>query len=188
LPRKVRRGRALDGPAELRVGHGRQLPRQLFGDLPRDGDRASDPALGWALDGRDRPHAEAELLRDHAALLQPRADLVGEERQLVGPHARRHPQEERAILERQGKRTLGDPVSHGVPPQCGRDRLSRTGEAIFAGPVEDLPERLGRRQRDSKTARHRTGQGYQESRRRSGLANRRMFSLFSRWKRIALGG
>jgi hypothetical protein len=70
LPREVGACSALEDRAEIGIGDPGKDARQLFGNLARRRDGASDPSLGWPLVGRHGTDAEAELSDGDAALFQ----------------------------------------------------------------------------------------------------------------------
>lgn len=122
------------------------LRRQSLERPSREGHRSEHTPLGWAIDRGQRRHAEAQLADGDAALAQPLADGVRQQRQLVSPHAARHAQKENPVVKRNRVRSLGDARSDGVAPQLGRKRRVGTREPALSGAVEDGLERLGRRQ------------------------------------------
>lgn len=118
---------------------------EILRQARRRRDRAGDAGFGALL--RERRLADAETQARHldAAFAQARADVVGEHRELVGPHARGDPQQQRAVLQGEGLRAIGDARADGVTPHAGVERRAgaRVGEPGLARAIEDGLERLG---------------------------------------------
>jgi hypothetical protein len=74
---------------------------------------------------------------------QPRDELGSEHLELVRPDARGDLHEEDAALERDRVGAVRDARADDDLPFAHRDRRSALGEAIFAGAIEEILERLG---------------------------------------------
>jgi hypothetical protein len=127
---------------------------ELLRQRLRRGDRARYAPLRWALDSRERAHAEPQLSHRDAPLAQPLADGIRQQGQLVSPYAARHPEEEDAVVQRDGVRAVGDACPYGVAPHLGRDGRVPAGEAALPRAIEDRHEGLRRRERKAGEATH----------------------------------
>jgi hypothetical protein len=123
LPRQVRRRRAREGGAELGVVDAREGAREVLRQLAGRRDRPGEATLGRPVDRRQCADAEAQLADGDPAVLEARADVVGQERELVRPDARGDAQPEDLVLERERLRPLGDARAHRGPPDGEGDRL-----------------------------------------------------------------
>jgi hypothetical protein len=134
----------LDHRAEAVVLDARDLGAELRRERFRWRDLAKLTSLRRALRLIQRADPEAHGLHRKAALLEPRDELGGEHRQLVGPHARGDLHREDAALEGPWARAICDPRTDRGAPFADRDGEALLGEAIFARAIEELLERLGR--------------------------------------------
>jgi hypothetical protein len=101
-------------------------------------------SFGRAFGRRERGHAEAEGARVDVILPQPRAQLLGQQRQLVRPNAARNTQNERSRGEYDRMRVFGNAGPHGIAPELRGDRPMGSGEAALARATQDGIEGLWR--------------------------------------------
>jgi hypothetical protein len=116
LPGEIGGGRTSDRRAQVGIGDLRDGNRQRSGNLVGGGDDACHPPLGRAIDGRNGSDMKAQLARLHAALAQPFAHHVGQQRQLVRPYAGRDAQQQHARRQRNGSGSLGDARADRIAP------------------------------------------------------------------------
>jgi hypothetical protein len=100
--------------------------------------------FGRALERRKSRNPEAQGPCVDAALPQARADLVGQERQLVGPNAARNLENKRSEVEQNRMRMLGNARSYGIAPELRGDGRMRAGKAALSCATEDGIEGLWR--------------------------------------------
>ncbi len=101
-----------------------------------------DAALGGSLDRSHGADMESELARVDAPIAEATANVFGQKRKLVRPHARRRAEDEDAVPQGNGARSLGDAGADGVAPQRRGKRWVRPRKAVLAGAIEDGFERF----------------------------------------------
>jgi hypothetical protein len=116
LPGEVRRGGPGDVGAQIVVYDVPQGAHDLRWQRAGRGNRARTAPLRGAFDGRERAHAETQLAHGDPTLAQSFADGFGQQGQLVRPHAGRHTEDEHAVVERDGMRSVGDARADRIPP------------------------------------------------------------------------
>jgi len=144
LPREVRARGALDDGAEALVRDLRDRRAQIRTEGRRRRDLAVGAALRRPIGGVELADAEAERVDGEPAHAQARDDLRRQHLELVGPNARRYLHREDAALELDGVRAIGDAGPHGELPLSHRDGRPSLREAILAGAVEEILQRLRR--------------------------------------------
>jgi len=90
--------------------------RQLDRQRPHGRDRSRHARLRPALGERRLAHTEPQTLYRDSSLAKAAADIIREHRELVRPDAVGNAQEQRALLERDGLRALGDACPDGLAP------------------------------------------------------------------------
>jgi hypothetical protein len=128
-------------------------------DGPRGRHRTNRAPLRRPLDRRHRADAKAKLVDLDAARPQALAQLDGEHRELVGPHAARYPEDEDPGSEGDGRRALGDARAHGLAPHTRSHRGPHPGEPVLARAVEDPLDALGSGERWAARSSHRNAIG-----------------------------
>jgi hypothetical protein len=121
---------------------------QRAGDLGREHRGGRDDAgvapLGGARGRLDGADAKAQLVHSDALVSEALADGLGEELELVRPHARRRAHGQDAALEGQRARAFRDPGADGGAPYAIRDGRARRREAILACAIEHVVDGFGK--------------------------------------------